>query len=279
MIIYVLFDSNEIIGTFDSLLDAFHHYLTTIDIVIKYNNNIEKIISNMRILEYNNNLIKEIYTIKNSNLYSSTDKIIIFDQIGIKNLLNKIFNNQNIIDESEMKLFIPLADIRTEIINDTKNTPSKLNLNELKEIIKKLEYEKENELKNIDNLKNDYETKEEKYIEKLMKVQESKLSIMRKKDKQELIQKKFDADQKLYLIFKTEIETGKRDIDDIPILFKEIYPIFVKIEEENIVNKQEILFVYETLIKKIDYSANEDYKELFEESDELSFYCNNDKNL
>lgn len=283
----ILTDSIENLGAFGSLENAYQHCLTIIHNLKKYNNNLDlaDLCKKFKLTEYNNNLINEIYIIHNGKLISSNKSIKEFSNIGINILSDKVFSNINNINEesSEMKLFIPVTDLKTvnEVITNKEITKSicKPNIDEIKVLIEKLEKEKSLELERLDNLKNNYEEQEEKYIENFMKIEQSKLSILRKKDKMELISKKFDADKKLYYILKEEIDNEKRNISDIPILFKEIYPIFQYIENNNITNIQQAQDIYEKLIKQIDFTNIQDYKELFDQDfDEVSFYCNNDKN-
>ncbi len=48
--------------------------------------------------------------------------------------------------------------------------------------------------------------------------------------------KKFEADKKLYSLFKQEINDNIREEEDIPELFKDIYPIFEKMDNEGYLN-------------------------------------------
>jgi hypothetical protein len=214
MISYIIKDNNDIIGVYKKLDEAY-------DFVIFINNYINKktninIIKNIKIFKYKNNTIKNIYYINSKLKLSETQE----------NLQN---NNDNIDNESsEINIFIPNEKEISEI-ND-------VNMFELKEKIILLEKIKNNEYDKLQELKKDFISKEEKYTEDKIKINNKKLKLKQEQEKWDSIKKKFEADKKLYFVFKQEIENNIREVEDIPELFKNIYPIFEKLDNDKYLN-------------------------------------------
>jgi ribonucleotide reductase alpha subunit len=107
---------------------------------------------------------------------------------------------------------------------------------ELKEKIILLEKLKNNEYEKLQELKKDFIEKEEKYTEEKIKINNKKLKLKQEQEKWDCIKKKFEADKKLYFVFKQEIENNIREVEDIPELFKNIYPIFEKLDNDKYLN-------------------------------------------
>ena len=99
-----------------------------------------------------------------------------------------------------------------------------------------------------------------------------KLKLKQDQDKWESICKKFEADKKLYYIFKNEILKGDRDKDDIPILFKHTYPIFEKIDNDNIINTDKEINIYASQIKQNQNIDTELFSSIFNKSENILKY-------
>ena len=214
MISYIIKDNNDIIGVYKKLDDAY-------DFVIFINNFINKktninVIKNIKIYKYKNNTIKKIYYINSKLKLSETQD----------NFQNNIDNIDN--ESSEINIFIP-NEIEVSEIND-------VNMYELKEKIILLEKLKNNECDKLQELKKDFISKEEKYTEDKIKINNKKLKLKQEQEKWDSIKKKFEADKKLYFLFKQEIEDNIREVDDIPELFKNIFPIFEKLDNDKYLN-------------------------------------------
>lgn len=138
------------------------------------------------------------------------------------------------LEESEINLFIPLDPEQSCIEN------------ELKEKLHKLTALKEEEERELNRI---LQEKNQEYIEEKARLEKVKLEMKRNQEKWEEIQKKFDADKKLYYIFQREIEEGKRTEEEIPILFKDIFPIFKQLDEDNKLNTNEEVKHYLDLTK------------------------------
>lgn len=214
MISYIIKDNNDIIGVYKKLDDAY-------DFVIFINNFINKktninVIKNIKIYKYKNNTIKNIYYINSKLKLSETQD----------NFQNNIDNIDN--ESSDINIFIP-NEIEVSEIND-------VNMYELKEKIILLEKLKNNECDKLQELKKDFISKEEKYTEDKIKINNKKLKLKQEQEKWDSIKKKFEADKKLYFLFKQEIEDNIREVDDIPELFKNIFPIFEKLDNDKYLN-------------------------------------------
>jgi hypothetical protein len=218
MISYIIKDNNDIIGVYKKLEEAYD-FVIFINKYINKKTNINNIIKNIKIYKYKNNTIKNIYYINSKLKLSET-------QDNLQNN-NNIENIDNIdYESSEINIFIP-----NEIseIND-------VNMIELKEKIILLEKLKNNECEKLQELKKDFIEKEEKYIEDKIKINNKKLKLKQEQEKWDSIKKKFEADKKLYFLFKQEIENNIREIEDIPELFKNIYPVFEKLDNDKYLN-------------------------------------------
>lgn len=219
MISYIIKDNHDILGVYKKLNDAYDFILFLNDYINK-KTKIDNIIKNIKIYKYKNNLVKDIYYI-NSKLILKTQN-------------NDVINDES----SEINIFIP---------NETENND--ITPYDLKEKINLLEKLKQHEIDKLQELKEDYVNKEEKYIEEKIKIDNKKLKLKQEQDKWDCIKKKFEADKKLYYLFKEEINKNIRQKDDIPELFVEIYPIFEKLDNDGYLNTIQEINKYIELIK------------------------------
>jgi len=230
MISYIIKDNNDIIGVYKNL-DKAYDFIIFINNYINKKTNINNIIKNIKIYKYKNNTIKNIYYI-NSKLKISE----------IQENLQNNNNNDNIENESsEINIFIP-NEIEISEIND-------VNMFELNEKIILLEKLKNNECEKLQELKEDFVDKEEKYIQEKIKINNKKLKLKQEQEKWDSIKKKFEADKKLYFVFKQEIEDNIREVEDIPELFKNIFPVFEKLDNDKYLNTIQEINKYIELIK------------------------------
>ena len=227
MISYIIKDNNDIIGVYKKLEDAYD-FVIFINNFINKKTNVKNIIKNIKIYKYKNNTIKNIYYINSKLKLSETQD----------NFQNNIDNIDN--ESSDINIFIP-NEIEVSEIND-------VNMYELKEKIILLEKLKNNECDKLQELKKDFISKEEKYTEDKIKINNKKLKLKQEQEKWDSIKKKFEADKKLYFLFKQEIENNIREVDDIPELYKNIYPIFEKLDNDKYLNTIQEINKYVELI-------------------------------
>lgn len=240
MISYIIKDNNDILGVYKNLDDAYD-FIIFLNMYVnkKIKTKTNNIIKDIKIYKYKNNLIKKIYYI-NSKL-----KLITQDNINYININNEDINNKDTNSEDTNSEDTNSEDTNSEDTNseDTNNESSEINIfipneteindvniDDLKEKINLLEKLKQHENFKLQDLKKDYINKEEKYIEDKIKIDNKKLKLKQEQDKWDSIKKKFEADKKLYYLFKQEIIDNIRKENDIPELFKDIYPIFEKLD-------------------------------------------------
>lgn len=218
MISYIIKDNNDILGVYKKLDDAYD-FIIFINNYLNKKTNVNNIIKSIKIYKYKYNLIKKIYYINS--------KLKLIEQFQKEDTIeDNIINNDN--ESSEINIFIPNETENNEIID--------VNIDDLKEKISLLEKLKQHEICKLQVLKEDYVNKEEKYIEDKIKIDNKKLKLKQEQEKWDCIKKKFEADKDLYYLFKKEIEGDIREKDDIPELFKDIYPIFDKLENGGYLN-------------------------------------------
>ena len=227
MISYIIKDNNDIIGVYKKLDEAYD-FVVFLNKYVNKKTNINNIIKNIKIYKYKNNTIKNIYYINSKLKLSETQD----------NFQNNIDNIDN--ESSDINIFIP-NEIEVSEIND-------VNMYELKEKIILLEKLKNNECDKLQELKKDFISKEEKYTEDKIKINNKKLKLKQEQEKWDSIKKKFEADKKLYFLFKQEIENNIREVDDIPELYKNIYPIFEKLDNDKYLNTIQEINKYVELI-------------------------------
>jgi hypothetical protein len=230
MIVYIIKDNNNILGVYKNLNDAYD-FIIFINSYINKKFNEKNITKSIKIYKYKNNVIKKIYSFnKNLNLIDEN-----YNNINIKN----DFNNNSIIDNNES------SDINIFIPNENEVD----NIDDLKEKIDLLEKLKIHEVHKLDELKEDYIKKEERYIEDKIKIDNKKLKLKQEQEKWDSLKKKFEADKNLFYLFKKEIDDNIRNKEDLPELFKDIYPIFEKLDNDGYLNTIQEINEYVELIK------------------------------
>jgi hypothetical protein len=221
MISYIIKDNNDILGVYKKLDDAYD-FIIFINNYVNKKTNVNNIIKNIKIYKYKYNLIKKIYYINSKLKLSET----VGETTLHKTIQDNIINNDS--ESSEINIFIPNETEINEIID--------VNIDDLKEKISLFEKLKQHEICKLQDLKEDYVNKEEKYIQDKTKIDNKKLKLKQEQEKWDSIKKKFEADKKLYYLFKQEIQNDIREKDDIPELFKDIYPIFDKLDKGGFLN-------------------------------------------
>lgn len=251
---YLLRDTNEIFGIYTKLDIAYNYLLQILYTFYRYHKmiekrscNIELIIKNFQIIEYDDNMVINLYNINNdfklidihSNIFnSSTISIIDF----ISKLENMININDINIDSNELNLFIPINFIDTDIYKDDekKNTlPNDINLEliELQTKIDLLAKMKDNEEKSLEKIKDNTKVKEEQVFMEQIKNEKIKQKLEQKKEYYEKSKNKFKIDKNLYFKIKEEIKNNQREEYNLPELFIEEFQIFTKLEENNMLNR------------------------------------------
>jgi len=177
---------------------------------------------------------------------------------------------------------IPFAEIKKSIENNiavlrkTKLIePNIRNLKQLNTTIRSCELEDITEIdKTVAELKSNVQTMKKKYgndIEQLScQLQKDKNELKHKKDLEDEKRRKFEANKVVYFRIKQDIQNGKIDEDNIPVLFVDDYPIFKFLDTEGLIDKDDNFLIYMDLIEKdktdSDIPIQNSYNELFSSS-------------
>lgn len=239
---YLLRDSQEIFGIYISLDLAYNYLLQFLYNFYRYNKiltgdscNIKILIKNFQIIQYNNNVVINIYQLDSNFKLIDVNMIAIkFTSISIIDLLLKLDNindNDNInIDSNELNLFIPIT------ITETSHPVNNRDLIELETKMNMLKTMKENEKINLDKIKDNIKIKEEQVFMEKIKNESIKNKLEQKKEYYDKLFNKFKIDKDIYFKIKKEIDNGERNINNLPILFIDEYNIFNKLNNENYLN-------------------------------------------
>ncbi len=266
---YIAKNINEILGIFHDLNDAYQQILDSIYLHLRFMefndmkircSDIHRIINSSEILCYKQQFLQNNYSLVVKNnfiaLCDSNQDVTHLNTIKmginirtryIMDYLNKDADNN---ESSEINLFIPMKE--TPVYSNSNNTfkhhspvnDNNVSIEQLKERINLLTMLKNYETAKLEELNKEYMDKEDHYIKEKMKVDKIKLQMRQEQEKWDLINKKFEADKKLYFIFKREIESGLRDRSNIPELFCDTYPIFEKLENGNHFNTPHEIKMY-----------------------------------
>lgn len=251
---YLLRDTNEIFGIYTKLDIAYNYLLQILYTFYRYHKmiehkpcNIELIIKNFQIIEYDDNMVINLYNINNnfklidihSNIFNSSTISVIDFISKLENIIN--INDINI-DSNDLNLFIPINFIDTDIYKDDekKNTlPNDINreLIELQTKIDLLAKMKDNEEKSLEKIKDSTKIKEEQVFMEQIKNEKIKQKLEQKKEYYEKSKNKFKIDKNLYFKIKEEIKNNQREEYNLPELFIEEFQIFTKLEENNMLNR------------------------------------------
>lgn len=222
----VVFEGNTCLGVFENVEQVRQHIRVLVGYCHRHGGRAN--LGELYIHDYHYHFLRKVYTIDNS--YNIVEKTTPKEA------------SEPAMAESDINLFIPLEtvpNVRPQVPN-------------LEEIEKKLNYLtklKQEEEKGLSIIKEEYEKKEEEYREEKAKMDKLKQKMKQDQEKWEEIEKKFYADKKLYFIFKNEISTGQRDEDDVPILFKDTYPLFKQLDEESKLDVEDEIKTYLELTK------------------------------
>jgi hypothetical protein len=246
---YLLRDSNEIFGVYSTLDIAYNNLLQFIYNFYRYYKtmgsitcNIRSILKNFQIIQYDNNVVINLYNIDSSfKLIDINLNIINSSSISVVDFISKLENISNNINSDDLNLFIPINFTETDVFNISENKnilPNEINreLTELQAKINLLGEMKENEKKSLEKIKKTTKTKEEQVFMEQIKNETIKQKIEQKKEYYEKTKNKFKIDKNIYFKIKEEINNGERETNNLPQLFIEEFNIFSKLEKDNLLD-------------------------------------------
>jgi hypothetical protein len=259
---YLLRDSNEIFGIYNTLDIAYNHllqFMYNFNRYYKLTNpskdmeyNLRLLVKNFQIIHYDNNMVINLYNVDNTfKLVDTHSNNINISTVSISDFISKLENicEEINIDSNDLKLFIPVNFTETEVvkkqnqsINDNSKNISTNDINkelkELKEKIELLDELKENEKNSLNKIKNELKTKEEQVFMEKIKNERLREKFEQKKEYYEKMKNKFKIDKELYYRIKSEIKNGSRQSSNLPELFIDEYKIFLKLEEDNLLDME-----------------------------------------
>lgn len=250
---FVVFDDNRCSGNFHKLEHAHQHILQLLEFC--YRNGGVPDFKSFKIVEYCMHIVNETYELDEKfRVINTNGEVCDMDGRHSVSLIKKITRCQDSSTDSDsstsnasdINLFIPFSSEKCNNIVQQEPVKKEETIT-LEELEKRMEYLtklKEREMMDIDEAREQYEKKEEEYREEKAKLEQMKLEMKRSQEKYEEIQKKFEADKKLYFIFKQEILDGKRAAHDIPILFNDTFPVFKQLDQEQKLNTDDEIKYY-----------------------------------
>jgi hypothetical protein len=263
-----------------SIFDIYNNKNSAIVHLFKLNK-----LNNCYIKEFINGYVNGIYKIKNNKvIYISSNNTSIqtteitdlpFEiQYNSCNTTEVIDNKDDTLVSSEINVRLP--PINTEIVitsheNDSKEEENKddenINLDELEKKIAELNRLKEEELNQLESLNKGLHEYENEIIKEKFNVDEEKNKLKRDKEKWEEFKNIFNADKRIYKIMKEQIQNN--EIDVIPELFENKFPIFKTLDEKDLLDKDSEIYEYIKLLPEdnIEYiPKNIQLKGLFNEN-------------
>ena len=246
---YLLRDSNEIFGIYNTLDIAYNNllqFMYNFNRYYKLTNpskdmeyNLRLLVKNFQIYHYENNMIINIYNVDNTfKLVDINLNDVNISTVSIIDFISKLENicEEINIDSNDLKLFIPVNFTETEVVKKQPTNDIDKELKQLKEKIELLDELKENEKKSLNKIKNELKTKEEQVFMEKIKNERLKEKFEQKKEYYDKMKNKFKIDKELYYRIKSEIKNGSRNLTNLPELFIDEYNIFLKLEENNLLD-------------------------------------------
>ena len=271
---YLLRDSNEVFGIFDTIEYAYTYLLQFIYHFYRYNKKyIELCLDNFQIIQYTNNNIINIFIINsNYKLFNNNMQLQQYSNITISDLLLKLnninkngnnklntkvntdntklnINTDNEYDKNmleELNLFIPMSETEN-IINHENNLNDEIK--ELQQQIETLNTIKQNETSSLIKIKDNLKIQEEQYFFNRIKNESIKQKIEFKKESYEKIFNKFKIDMDIYFKIKNEIQNGDRSDTNLPLLFIDEYKVFLYLDQNNLLNNENHNDIFNEYIK------------------------------
>lgn len=238
---YLVRDTNEIFGIYSEISHAYTTLLQYVYLTLKNsskNCSIEKMLESFQIMEFDSNVVENIYNLGNDfYLYDFNKKIYVCDKISIRDYItkmNKIVSegtmnkiDSEYIDDKDLDIFIPMTEV--EGIENKSREQNELQAKlQMLQNIKKLETDK------LDIIKSNAQ-KDQQIIDK-EKDKELYIEQLRSNDRKRMEEKKkkFLVDINVFMRLEKEIESGKRKKDNIPELFINEWKVFLLMRENNI---------------------------------------------
>jgi hypothetical protein len=189
-------------------------------------------------------------------LYCFNKNNLLFNNnpVELDGYMKEWFNTNKPLNE-ELNVFIPISEPAFPNENRANSgfvkvpveekKPEPLNMESLAEKIKRLEEEAKLMEENENKFKEVIEENENKFKEKAKNHDEEKKRLAREKDKWSQFKTKLEADKRVYIIIKEQLESGELNEGEIPVLFQDKYPIFKYMHQNNLITLTDTLHLEE----------------------------------
>lgn len=283
VITFLLRDSGEIYGTYDSLDLVYNTLLQIVYIRYKYHKkdsiascNVQNMLNSFQILEYHTNMVKNVYTVgMDYYLYDQKKNICVMNSVSIHDYIAKL--TSFVEDEQyacdDLGIFLPVED------TEKTNAPQTNEIMELEAKLELLESNKKKELNKYKELESITEKKTKELIKKKVKTNSTITDLKHDKKLYQEKRTKFIADYEVFLRVEDEMNKGQRNLDDVPIIFEKSYNILKEMREKNLINN-DIDEMFDYFISHIERSDfyNGEYNTIFDAPtfEELKKFCPSD---
>ena len=194
-------------------------------------------INNAKIEVFQNFTPIGIYKIINNELYynGSIIKLEGYLNSWFNNVTEPIEINKNVKKtDNELNLFIP--------VNTFENSEEPaVDMEKYLENIKLLEENARLCEEKLENMKEQVDTKKDEFKHKKEQFNKEKKSFDKEKEEWNQFKSKLEADKRVYFIIKEQLESGELTEESIPILFQDKYPIFKKLDDDNLLDSADFL--------------------------------------
>lgn len=259
---FIIVSNNEIIGNYNELAKS---VLTALDYILKTDNMLTNEVTIIEVLLESSTVLNKYFITKDGILDDQNNKIDFTN-----NILNKYIQQKLSDVFYSTKIFLPIIDNQSQEtqVQETEVQETQ-SLDKLKSLIK-MKAEIEQKLKE----KEDKIKVEREIINKKLLLENKKKKLKIFKENLTEFNNIFLADKKLYFTFKDDIENNNMKEIDIPILFKNKYPVYKQLDEEKILTSN---------FDDVDIKESIRYKELIKNNDNIVipsaydniFYCTN----
>jgi hypothetical protein len=123
--------------------------------------------------------------------------------------------------------------------------------NELLKIMSDLTEQKKKENEKLEQLKKQTENNEEQLCKMNDNLNDKKREHFKNKEKEEENKNVYIANKKAYYLIKQDIKTNKINEQTIPILFKDVYPIYKFMDERKLLNIDDEYVHYVTIFNEL----------------------------
>ena len=269
---YIVLHNNYILNISDSIEGLYFNLLAYIKILIDCNYSKINYINSILILEINNIIPTNSFTIdiNTFNLIDNAKNIIEINNTELNNirinLLNSVQKNNQL--ESEINVFLPIRNSSANINNSIYIKSNTVNDNKKNDIIKLTEKIDE-ERQRLEEKNNNYEKLLNNYLENKHKIGLIEKKLKLKIEKEEEKKRIFDSDLQIYNCLISEINDNSRETGDIPELFKNKFKIFTELHNKydnyNILEDQYDKFMDMTKeLKLVNHHIATNYDDLFD---------------